>query len=89
MARALTQRERPAAVAAAVGVRERTVRKWLTRYTGAAEAQIERGHGGRPPIRSLAAPNDLLAVHHLGLTRARGRRRPGRRILLGIPRRVL
>lgn len=27
--------------------------------------------------------------HRLGLTRARGRRRPGRRILLGYSRRVL
>jgi integrase-like protein len=52
----------------------------------------ERGHGalhGRPPIRFLAASNNLMAVHHPGLTHARGRGRPRRRILLGYSRRVL
>jgi transposase-like protein len=40
VARVLTQHERPAAVAAAVGVSERTVRKWVARYAGEATAGL-------------------------------------------------
>jgi len=40
VARVLTQRERPAAVAAAVGVSERTVRKWVARYAREAVAGL-------------------------------------------------
>ena len=40
VARVLTQRERPAAVAAAVGVSERTVRKWVARYAREATAGL-------------------------------------------------
>jgi transposase InsO family protein len=48
--------ERPAAVAAAIGVSERTVRKWVARYTTEAEAGLQdrscrphRSPGGTPP----------------------------------------
>lgn len=40
VARVLTQQEAPAAVAAAVGVSERTVRKWVARYAAEAEAGL-------------------------------------------------
>jgi transposase InsO family protein len=38
--RVLTRHERPAAVAAAMGVSERTVRKWLARYAAAPAADL-------------------------------------------------
>jgi transposase-like protein len=51
--RVLTQHERPAAVAAAVGVSERTVRKWLTRYAAAPDAGL--GDRSCRPRRSPTA----------------------------------
>jgi len=57
VARVLTQQEAPAAVAAAVGVSERTVRKWVTRYVAEAEAGLadrtcrpRRSPGATPPL---------------------------------------
>jgi len=38
--RVLTQREAPATVAAAVGVSDRTVRKWIARYAADAGAGL-------------------------------------------------
>lgn len=55
MARVLTQRERPAAVAAAVGVRERTVRKRLAGYTGEAAAGLA-DRWCRPRRSPIATP---------------------------------
>ena len=40
VARVLTHHESPAVVAAAVGISERTVRKWLARYAAEAEAGL-------------------------------------------------
>ncbi len=54
MARVLTQRERPAAVPAAVGVREPTVRKRLTGCAGAAAGVADRWC--RPRRRPIATP---------------------------------
>lgn len=55
--RVLTQQEPAAAVAAAVGVSERTVRKWVTRYATEAEAGLadrscrpQRSPGATPPL---------------------------------------
>ena len=55
MERVLTQQERPAAVAAAVGVSERTVRKWLARYTAEAEAGLA-DRSCRPRRSPIATP---------------------------------
>ena len=55
MARVLTQWERPAAVAAAVGVRKRTGRKRLTGYTGEAAAGLA-DRSCRPRRRPIATP---------------------------------
>ena len=41
VARVRTEQERPAAVAAGVGISERTVRKWVARYAAGAEAGFE------------------------------------------------
>lgn len=38
--RVLTEQEAPAAVAAAVGISERTVRKWLARYVAEADGGL-------------------------------------------------
>jgi len=56
--RMLTQHERPAAVAAAVGVSERTVRKWLTRYAAAPDAGL--GDRSCRPRRSPTATPPVL-----------------------------
>lgn len=55
--RVLTQREAPAAVAAAVGVSERTVRKWVARYVAEPAASLtdrscrpQRSPGATPPL---------------------------------------
>jgi len=55
--RVLTQQEPAAAVAAAVGVSERTVRKWVARYATEAEAGLtdrscrpQRSPGATPPL---------------------------------------
>jgi transposase InsO family protein len=56
--RVLTQHERPAAVAAAVGVSERTVRKWLTRYAAAPDAGL--GDRSCRPRRSPTATPPVL-----------------------------
>ena len=53
VARVLTHEEAPAAVAAAVGVSERTVRKWVARYTAEAEAGRTVLPGGVSISRSL------------------------------------
>ena len=88
VARVLTQRERPAAVAAAVGVRERTVRKWLARYTGEAAAGLA-DRSCRPRRRPVATPVARLsrqrwpgaqiaqALHRSASTVARILRRQG------------
>jgi hypothetical protein len=55
MVRVLTPRERPAAVAAEVGGRERTVRKRLAGYTGAAAAGVA-DRWCRPRHRPIATP---------------------------------
>ena len=55
VARVLTRQERPAAVAAAVGVSERTVRKWLARYTAEAEAGLA-DRSCRPRRSPLGTP---------------------------------
>src|SRR5260370_23288463 len=52
--RVLTQQERPPAVAAAVGVSDRTVRKWLARYSAEAAARLADPPGR--PRRSPRAP---------------------------------
>jgi transposase len=56
VARVLSQQESPAAVAAAVGVSDRTVRKWVARYAAEAEAGFadrtcrpRRSPGATPP----------------------------------------
>lgn len=59
VARVLTQQEPPAAVAGAVGVSERTVRKWLARY--AAEAEAGLADRSSRPRRSPGATPPLLA----------------------------
>jgi hypothetical protein len=74
MARVLTQRERPAAVAAAVGVRERTVRKWLAGYTGAAAGLADRSW--RPRRSPIATPPLLTSW----VARLRRQRWPGAQI---------
>ncbi len=63
--RVLTQQERPPAVAAAVGVSDRTVRKWLARY--AAEAAAGLADRSCRPRRSPRATPPLLVswVEHL------------------------
>ena len=65
VARVLTQEQSAAAVAAAVGVSERTVRKWVARYVGEAKA----GLADRlcRPRQSPAATPPLLGswVEHL------------------------
>jgi len=54
VARVRTEQERPAAVAAGVGISERTVRKWVARYAAGAEAGWVRV--GRPaPALELGA----------------------------------
>src|SRR5260370_8807136 len=55
--RVLTQQERPPAVAAAVGVSDRTVRKWLARY--AAEAAAGLADRSCPPRPRPRAPPPL------------------------------
>jgi transposase InsO family protein len=59
VARVLSQQEPPAAVGAAVGVSERTVRKWLGRY--AAEAAAGLADRSSRPRRSPGATPPLLA----------------------------
>jgi len=56
--RVLTQQEAPPAVAAAVGVSDRTVRKWLARY--AAEAGAGLADRSCRPRRSPRATPPLL-----------------------------
>jgi transposase InsO family protein len=65
VARVLTQQEPPTAVGAAVGVSERSVRKWLARYTAEAEAGL--ADRSSRPRRSPGATPPLLAswVEHL------------------------
>ncbi len=58
--RVLTQQERPAAVAAAVGVSERTVRKWLARYAAEAEAGLT-DRTCRPRRSPIATPPLLVS----------------------------
>ena len=58
MERVLTQQEAPAAVAAAVGVSDRTVRKWVARY--AAEAAAGLADRSCRPRRSPRATPPLL-----------------------------
>src|SRR5258707_1789343 len=63
--RVLTQQERPPAVAAAVGVSDRTVRKWLARYAaqGAARLPDSSSRARRSP---RATPPLLVSwVEHL------------------------
>jgi transposase InsO family protein len=57
VARVRTEQERPAAVAAGVGISERTVRKWVARYAAGAEAGLtdrssrpHRSPGATPPL---------------------------------------
>ena len=109
--------QRPAAVAAATGVRERTVRKRLTAaycgeaaagladrsnpaarsefappYRGAArlvvlpQLGVRSWRASRSSVHPLLGPEQSLATY---ASRTRGRRRRGRRILLGYSRRVL
>ena len=69
VARVVTQRESAAAVAAAVGVSERTVRKWVARYAAEAEA----GLADRPcrPHRSPGATPRVLVSWVAQLRRQR------------------
>ena len=65
VARVLTQHERPAAVAAAVGVSERTVRKWVARYVGEATAGLA-DRSCRPRRSPIQTPPLLTSwVEHL------------------------
>jgi len=57
--RILSGGERPAAVAAAVGVSERTVRKWLARYRGDAERDLV-DRSCRPRRSPTATPRVLV-----------------------------
>jgi hypothetical protein len=63
MARVQTQQERPAAVAAAVGVKERTVRKRLTGYTGEAAAGLA-ARSCSPRRRPIPTPVARLRRQH-------------------------
>lgn len=65
VARVLTQHERPAAVAAAVGVSERTVRKWVARYAREATAGLA-DRSCRPQRSPIQTPPLLTSwVEHL------------------------
>jgi hypothetical protein len=63
MARVQTPQERPAAVAAAVGVKERTVRKRLTGYTGEAAAGLA-ARSCSPRRRPIPTPVARLRRQH-------------------------
>jgi len=69
VARVVSQQESPATVATAVGVSERTVRKWVARYAAEAEA----GLADRPcrPHRSPGATPPLLVSWVAQLRRQR------------------
>ena len=58
--RILSGGERPAAVATAVGVRERTVRKWLARYRTSAELGLV-DRSCRPRRSPTATPPLLVS----------------------------
>ena len=58
--RVLTRREAPTAVAAAVGVSARTVRKWVARYAGEAEAGLA-DRSCRPQRSPRATPPLLVS----------------------------
>lgn len=60
VARVRTQQEPAAAVAAGVGVSERTVRKWLARYAAAAEAGLS-DRSSRPRRSPRATPPLLVS----------------------------
>jgi transposase len=65
VARVVTQQESPAAVAAAVGVSERTGRKWVARYAAEAEAGLA-DRTCRPRRSPGATPRLLVSwVEHL------------------------
>lgn len=58
--RVLTGRQRLAAVAAAVGISERTVRKWVARYQAEGDEGL-RDRSCRPRRRPTATPPLLVS----------------------------
>src|SRR5260370_19094701 len=74
VARVVSQQESPATVATAVGVSERTVRKWVARYAAEAEAGVA-DRPGRPHREPGAAPPVLGRL--VGPLAPQGRTAPG------------